>query len=47
MGPLKDKFTKDGVTDYRTFWFIPAAFAALFLVLFVLTFRNKQPTQSA
>ena len=47
MGPLKDKFTKDGVTDYRAFWFIPAAFAAAVLVLFVLTFRNKQPTQSA
>jgi nucleoside transporter len=42
IGRLKDHYTTDaGVTDWRKFWFIPAAFAFAVLVLFVLTFSGK------
>lgn len=41
IGFLKDKYTVDGVTDWRTFWFIPAGFAALVLVVFVFAFKHR------
>lgn len=49
IGRLKDGYTTDaGVTDWRKFWFIPAAFALAVLVLFVLTFSGKkEPQQTA
>ncbi len=46
IGRLKDHYTADNMTNWKTFWFIPAAFAAAVLVLFVLTFKNKPTNQS-
>lgn len=40
FGRLVDHYSKDGVTDWRTVWFIPTAFALGVLVMFVLAFRS-------
>ena len=52
IGRLKDHYTTKNaagqdVTDWRTFWIIPAAFALAVLVLFVLTFSGKKEPQQA
>jgi nucleoside transporter len=45
FGRLVDRYTIDGVTDWRTVWFLPAAFALGILIMFVLAFRtNPAPT---
>jgi nucleoside transporter len=44
FGRLVDHYTTDGVTDWRTVWFLPAAFALGILIMFVLAFRaNPAP----
>lgn len=43
-GNIVDMFTSNGVKDWRTIWYIPAAFAALVAVLFVLMFRESKST---
>jgi len=43
MGPLKDHFTNNGVTDWRSVWMAPAVFAGVILLAFVALFR---PTKS-
>ncbi len=47
-GNVLDLFTADGVRNWETFWWIPAAFAALISVLFMFTFRenNDEPEPS-
>lgn len=40
FGRLVDRYTTDGVTDWRTVWFIPAAFALGILIMFVLAFKG-------
>jgi nucleoside transporter len=52
IGRLKDHYTTTNdqgqdITDWHTFWFIPAAFALAVLVLFVLTFSGKKDAQAA
>ena len=51
IGRLKDHYTTKNaagqdITDWRTFWIIPAAFALAVLVLFVLTFSGKKETSA-
>ncbi|MDP1662634.1 MAG: MFS transporter, partial [Phycisphaerales bacterium] len=40
IGRLKDHYTVAGVTDWRAVWQVPAVFAAVILVIFVVLFRN-------
>jgi nucleoside transporter len=42
-GFLKDLYTHDGVTDWRTFWIIPSAGVLFSFLVFVLFFRVKKP----
>jgi sugar phosphate permease len=46
-GNIVDAFTVNGVKDWRMIWYIPAAFAALVALLFVLTFRDKTSAKPA
>jgi len=39
IGRLKDHYTVAGVTDWRSVWQVPAAFALVILIIFVLLFR--------
>ena len=43
-GNIVDAFTTNGVKDWRTIWYIPAAFAAVVALLFALTFRESKTT---
>ncbi len=40
-GKVVDAFTKDGVKDWATIWWIPCAFAAVITLFFALTFKDK------
>lgn len=40
IGRLKDHYTVNNVTDWRAVWQVPAIFAAVILVIFVIFFRN-------
>jgi len=40
-GNIVDAFTANGVKDWRTIWYIPAAFAAVISLFFALTFRDR------
>jgi len=40
IGRLMDRYTVDGVTDWRSVWIAPALFAGVILVLFVATFKG-------
>src|SRR5258707_8162445 len=40
-GIIVDAFTKNGVKDWSTIWYIPCAFAAVIALFFALTFRDK------
>ena len=39
-GNIVDAFTVNGVKDWRTIWYIPAAFAAVIALFFALTFKD-------
>ena len=41
-GNIVDAFTVNGVKDWKTIWYIPAAFAALVAVFFALMFRDSK-----
>jgi nucleoside transporter len=41
-GNIVDLFTTNGVKDWRMIWYIPAAFAALVAILFVLLFKDSK-----
>jgi nucleoside transporter len=41
-GIVLDMYTKDGVKDWTSVWMVPAAIAAVVLVLFVLFFTDKK-----
>jgi nucleoside transporter len=52
IGRLKDHYTTKNaagqdITDWRTFWLIPAGFALAVLVLFVVTFSGKKDANSS
>jgi nucleoside transporter len=40
-GIIVDAFTKNGVKDWSTIWYIPCAFAAVIALFFALTFRDR------
>jgi nucleoside transporter len=40
-GQIIDAFTVNGVTDWRTVWWIPCAFAAVITLFFALTFKDR------
>ncbi|MEK6286726.1 MAG: nucleoside permease [Acidobacteriota bacterium] len=40
-GKVGDAVTTNGVTDWRVFWLIPCAFAAIITLFFALTFKDK------
>ncbi|MFN9993804.1 MAG: MFS transporter [Phycisphaerales bacterium] len=44
---LIDMYTKDGVTDWRMVWFVPAAFAGAVMLLFLAMFNQRNSAQSA
>lgn len=46
-GKVVDAFTKDGVKDWSTIWWIPCAFAAVIALFFALTFRDKTADKEA
>lgn len=46
-GKVVDAFTKDGVKDWSTIWWIPCAFAAVIALFFALTFRDKAADKEA
>jgi nucleoside transporter len=41
-GNIVDLFTTNGIKDWRMIWYIPAAFAALVAILFVLMFKDSK-----
>ena len=41
-GRITDKFVIDGGHDWSQIWTYPAIFAAVVLVLFILTFKNEK-----
>jgi len=43
-GNIVDAFTVNGVKDWKTIWYIPAAFAAVVAIIFVLTFKESKDT---
>jgi nucleoside transporter len=43
-GNIVDAFTVNGVKDWKTIWYIPAAFAAVVAIIFVLTFKESKAT---
>jgi len=43
-GNIVELFTVNGVKDWRMIWYIPAGFAALVALLFVLTFKDSKST---
>jgi len=45
-GKAKDLYTVDGVTNWTNVWLVPAAIAAVVLILFVLFFSDKKKTQT-
>lgn len=40
-GIIVDAFTKNGVKDWSTIWYIPCAFAAVIALFFALTFKER------
>jgi len=46
-GNIVDAFTVNGVKDWKTIWYIPAAFAAVVAIIFVLTFKESKATVEA
>jgi MFS family permease len=40
-GRIVDAFTKDGVKDWSTIWWIPCVFAAAVALFFALAFKDK------
>jgi MFS family permease len=42
-GKVGDAVTTNGVTNWRTFWWVPCAFAAVIALFFALTFREREP----
>jgi nucleoside transporter len=46
-GNIVDAFTVNGVKNWRMIWYIPAAFAALVALFFVLMFRDTKSTADA
>jgi nitrate/nitrite transporter NarK len=40
-GIVKDYFTINSVVEWKSVWMVPAAIAAVVLVIFVLLFRDK------
>ena len=41
FGLVVDRYTTDDVTNWRTVWMYPAAFAGVVLIVFVLLFKDK------
>ncbi|MEO6686341.1 MAG: MFS transporter, partial [Dyadobacter sp.] len=41
-GIVADKYTVNGIKDWTSIWMVPAAIAALVLVLFVLFFKDNK-----
>ena len=41
-GIVTDRYTIDGVKDWTAIWMVPAAIAAVVLVLFLLFFNDKK-----
>lgn len=46
-GKVVDAFTKEGIKDWATIWWIPCAFAAVIALLFALTFKDKTADKEA
>ncbi|HEX5731724.1 MAG TPA: nucleoside permease [Blastocatellia bacterium] len=46
-GKVVDAFTKDGVKDWSSIWWIPCAFAAVIALFFALTFKDKTADKEA
>ena len=46
-GKVGDAVTANGVTNWRTFWWIPCAFAAVIALFFALTFREPRSSDEA
>ena len=46
-GNIVDAFTVNGLKDWRMIWYIPAGFAALVALLFVLLFKDSRSTEPA
>jgi|ERR1041384_665975 nucleoside transporter len=46
-GIIVDAFTKSGVKDWSTIWYIPCGFAAVIALFFALTFRETVSTQES
>jgi nucleoside transporter len=46
-GNIVDAFTKEGVKDWSSIWWVPCAFAAVISVLFTLTFKDTSANQKA
>src|SRR6185503_4171234 len=46
-GKVGDAVTANGVTNWRTFWWIPCAFAAVISLFFALTFRESKSRDNA
>ncbi|MEN0019587.1 MAG: MFS transporter [Planctomycetota bacterium] len=47
VGQIVTRTTADGVTDWTTVWAIPAVFALVILVLFVVLFRDKDAASAS
>ncbi|MEK6405794.1 MAG: nucleoside permease [Acidobacteriota bacterium] len=45
-GKVGDAVTTNGVTDWRVFWLIPCAFAAIITLFFALTFRDTASNET-
>ena len=41
-GIVLDKYTANGIHDWQSVWMVPAAIAALVLLLFILFFQDKK-----
>ena len=44
-GLVTDRYTIGGVKDWASIWMVPAAIAAVVLVLFLLIFREEKTTE--
>ena len=48
-GRVKEMYTQNGITDWFSVWMVPAAIAAVVLVLFMFFFKDEKakPTPGA